>query len=56
MLPDHLATKALQSEVLEYEEVNCNSLEFLLSLLDKNVNWASIQNLFTKEVWVKITD
>ena len=56
MLPDHLVTKALQTGVLEYEEVNCNSLEFSPSLLDENVNWASVQKFFTKEAWVKMTD
>ena len=35
MLPDHLVTKALQSEVLKYEEVIHNSLEFSPSLLDE---------------------
>ena len=49
MLPDHLVTKALQSGLLEYDEVNCNSLEFSPSLLDENVNWASMQKFFTKE-------
>jgi len=56
MLPSHLVTKALQSEVLEYEELICNSLEFSLRLLDENVNWASMQKFFTKEAWVKITN
>ena len=56
MLPDHLVTKALQSEVLEYEELIRNSLEFSPSLLDENVNWASVQKFFNKPTWVKITD
>ena len=56
MLPDHLVTKALQSGILEYDKVNCNSLKFLVSLLDENVNLASMQKFFTKEVWVKETD
>ena len=56
MLPDHLVTKALQSGLLEYNEVNCNSLEFSPSLLDENLNLASLQKFFTKEAWVKMTD
>lgn len=35
MLPSHLVTKALQSEVLEHKELICNSLEFSP---DENVN------------------
>jgi len=51
LLSGDLATKAL-SEVLEYEEVIRKSS----SLLDENVNWASMQKFFTKEAWVKITE
>jgi len=29
---------------------------FSPSLLDENVNWASMQKFFTKEAWVKMTD
>ena len=48
MLPDHLVEKALQNEILECEELSGNLLEFSPNLLDKNVNWASVQKYFTK--------
>lgn len=47
MLPDHLVETALQSKVLECEELSGNSLEFSTSLLNENVNWAA---------WIKVTD
>ena len=56
MLSDHLVTKPFQSEVLEYEDVIPNSLEFSPSLLDENVNWISVQKFFTKEAWVLLRE
>ena len=57
MLPDVLLEKALdlQNEVLECKEFSGN-LQFYPNFLDESVNWASVQKVFSKATWTKVTD
>ena len=55
MLPDELLEKALQNEVLECKELSGN-LQLCPNLLDENVNWASVQEFFSKAAWTKVTN
>ena len=55
MLPDELVKKALSGEKIGQKEI-ISDVQLSLSLLDENVNWVSVQQFFTKAVWVKVAD
>ena len=55
MLPDDLVVKAQQGFTVEAKELG-DDLFFSLNLLDENVNWASVQQFFTKSAWIRVTN
>ena len=51
-MPDKLVKKALLGEKIGKKE----DIEPTTNLLDENVNWALVQQFFTKAAWGKVSD
>lgn len=55
ILPDDLVERAILGEKIGHKEI-VSQAQLSPSLLDDNVNWASVQHFFTKPAWTKVSN